>query len=80
LVDQEWSVALDAFFDPLSPVPAIPDLCRTLTQPPAALWADEQQLHPLGEQALRYGSELVVRSEKAANRSAVIVTTLGSPP
>jgi hypothetical protein len=79
-VDQEWSVALDAFFEPLSPVPTIPDLCRTLTQTPATLWADALQLHPLGEQTLRYGRELMVRSEGADDRSVVIITPSASPP
>ena len=80
LVDQEWAVTLDAYFEPAAPVPAIPDLCRTLTQPPALLWADAQQRHPLGEQALRFGQELVLRSEGADDRSMLIVTPTGSPP
>jgi hypothetical protein len=80
LVDQEWSVALDAFFEPVAPVPAIPDLSRTLTQPPATLWADPLQHHPLGEQTLRYGQELVLRSDGAEDRSVVIITPSASPP
>jgi hypothetical protein len=80
LVDQEWSVALDACFEPVAPVPAVPDLARTLTQTPATLWADALQHHPLGEQTLRYGRELVVRSEGAEDRSVVIITPSASPP
>jgi hypothetical protein len=80
LVDQEWSVALDAFFEPVAPVPAIPDLSRTLTQAPATLWSDALQHHPLGEQTLRYGRELVLRSEGAEDRSVVIITPSASPP
>jgi hypothetical protein len=80
LVDQEWSVTLDAYFEPVLPVPPIPELCRTLTQTPALVWADALQQHPLGEQALRYGRELIVRSEGAEDRSVLIVTPAGSPP
>lgn len=80
LASQEWSVTLDAFFEPLSPVPAIPDLCRTLEQAPAALWADDRQERPLADQILRYGSELVVRGEGTGDRSVVVITPMGSPP
>jgi hypothetical protein len=80
LVDQEWSVTLDAYFEPIVPAPPIPELCRTLTQTPALLWADARQQLPLGEHALRYGRELIVRSERAEDRSVLIVTPAGSPP
>ena len=80
LASQEWSVTLDAFFEPLSPVPAIPDLCRTLDQAPAMLWADDQQARPLAGQTLRYGSELIVRGEDTPDGSVVVITPLGSPP
>jgi hypothetical protein len=80
LASQEWSVTLDAFFEPLSPVPAIPDLCRTLDQVPAMLWADDRQTRPLAAQTLRYGSELIVRGEDTPDGSVVVITPLGSPP
>jgi hypothetical protein len=80
LASQEWTVTLDAFFEPPSPVPAIPNLCRTLDQAPAVLWADERQERPLADQILRYGSELVVRGEGTGDGSVVVITPLGSPP
>ena len=72
LVDQEWSVALSAWFEPTSPVPGIPDLCRTLAQQPATLWADAGRTRVMGEQALRFGRELIVRSEGADGSAAVV--------
>ena len=72
LWDQEWTVRLDAFYDPVVPAPIAPDLCRTLNQPPAMLWAGSTGTRPLPDQTLRYGQELIVRD--------LFLTTAGSPP
>ena len=72
LWDQEWTVRLEAFYDPLMPAPCRPDVCRTLVQRAAMLWADSSGTRPLPEQTLRYGQELIVRNP--------FVTTAGSPP
>jgi len=72
LWDQEWPVRLDAFYDPSTPASDTPDLCRTLNQPPALLWAGSSGARPLPDQMLRYGQELVVRD--------LFLTAAGSPP
>lgn len=72
LRDQQWPLRLAVFYEPLSPVPLVPDLCRTLQQAPAFAWADAAATQPLGEQVLRYGQELIV--------GPVIVTPAASPP
>ena len=73
LGDQEWPVRLSVFFEPATPTPVIPNLRRTLEQLPAiASIEDASGARPLGDQVLRYGQELIVRS--------VVVTPAGSPP
>ena len=72
LWDQTWTIRLGAFYDPVAPAPLVPDLCRTLTQRPAQLWAGARASDPLPAQTLRYGRELIVRD--------AFVTTVGSPP
>ena len=72
LVEAKWTVRLAAFYDPVAPVPRVPDLCRTLAQGAAAVWGDSTGTQPLSDQTLRYGQELIVRSP--------FVTDAGSPP
>jgi hypothetical protein len=73
LRDQEWPVRLNVFFEPATPTPDIPNLRRVLEQLPAlASVADGSGQRPLGDQVLRYGQELIVRS--------VVVMPAGSPP
>ena len=73
LGNQEWPVRLTVFFEPATPTPAVPNLRRTLDQLPAiASIEDASGVRPLGDQVLRYGQELIVRS--------VVVTPAGSPP
>jgi len=73
LRDQEWPVRLSAFFEPAQPTPVIPNLARTLEQLPAMVSIENADgARPLGDQVLRYGQELIVRS--------VVVTPAGSPP
>lgn len=72
LRDQQWPVRIAIAYEPQSPAPQIPDLCRTLTQAPAFAWADAAATAPLGDQTLRYGEELILRG--------VTVTAAASPP
>ncbi len=72
LGDQEWPVRIDVFYAPVDPAPRVPDLCAVLAQPPAMAWTDAAATEPLGDQVLRYGHELVIRS--------VVVTPAASPP
>lgn len=73
LVDQEWPVRISVFYEPETPAPDIPNLRRTLDQLPAIAWIEDAGgRRPLGDQVLRYGQELIVRS--------VVVTPAGSPP
>jgi hypothetical protein len=73
LAEQEWPVRLTVFFEPSTPTPEVPALRRTLEQPPVTAWIEDGGgTRPLGDQVLRYGQELIVRS--------VVVASAGSPP
>jgi hypothetical protein len=72
LWEQEWTVRLAAFYDPVAPPPIVPDLCRTLAQGAAPLWSDVAASRPLPTQVLRYGEELIVRN--------AFITTVESTP
>lgn len=73
LVEQEWPVRVTVFYEPVTPAPDVPNLRRTLEQLPAMAWIEDAGgQRPLGDQVLRYGQELIVRS--------VVVTPAGSPP
>lgn len=73
LVEQEWPVRVTVFYEPAAPAPDIPNLDRALEQLPAMAWVEDAAgRRPLGDQVLRYGQELIVRS--------VVVTPAGSPP
>jgi hypothetical protein len=73
LQEQEWPVRLTVFFESATPTPDILVLRRTLEQRPAMAWIEDAGgTRPLGDQVLRYGQELIVRS--------VVVASAGSPP
>lgn len=72
LRSQQWPLRLAVFYEPLSPAPQIPDLCRVFQQPPAFVWTDAAASQPLGDQVLQYGQELAIGS--------LFVTTAASPP
>ncbi len=57
----QWPLKFAARY-PLASATQSPDRDSVLSQPLAKLWADETQVAPFGEQSLRYGSELVLRS------------------
>jgi hypothetical protein len=62
LSEHTWEVGLKVFYAPQSPVPASPELCRTLGQPLGRLWADAGGTQPLPKPTLGFGVEVVVRS------------------
>jgi len=63
LTAQEWPLELAAHYARQAPVPAAPDLCTVLGQPPAALWGRYAGAVPLAGLTVRFGRELVVRSD-----------------
>jgi hypothetical protein len=60
LWNEEWPVRLTAFYAPQAPVPGIPDLCRTLAQPPIGLWTDANLTRPVSDASLSFGRELII--------------------
>ncbi len=76
LVDRKWSLQLNSFYSPASPVPAIPDLNKVFEQTKATLWFTLSPGTPLGPQTLKYGSELVLASQ---SKSELLITPLSSP-
>jgi hypothetical protein len=85
LARQQWTVSLAAAYAPglLPPLPRIPDLCATLQQPAALLWADSARGVPLTEAVLSFGQELVLRTANAATGAPLpllYVTVAASPP
>jgi len=63
LTEQEWPLSLSATYTPQLPAPQAPDLCSVLAQAPVTLWARYADRVPLDSLTVRYGRELVVRSE-----------------
>ena len=92
LVRQEWEVSLAAGYTGELSRPAaarFPDLRLTLGQlngAAASLWADRAGGEELSRVTLRYGRELVLRTESFASlsppapQSALLITPAGSPP
>jgi hypothetical protein len=80
---QEWPLEVRAAYAPQDPAPAIPDLCDTLGQPPADLWADSFQIEPLTGAVLKLGQELIVRTRDAGRLTplpVLYITPAASPP
>ncbi|MCA1613128.1 MAG: hypothetical protein LC800_03020 [Acidobacteria bacterium] len=92
LVEQSWELSLAAGYTGELSRPAaarFPDLRLTLGQlnaPAASLWADRAGGEELSHVALRFGRELILRSESFASlsppapQSALLITPAGSPP
>ncbi|MFL5653295.1 MAG: hypothetical protein ACJ8CB_03810 [Ktedonobacteraceae bacterium] len=83
LTQHTWSIELRAAYAPQQPVPFIPDLCTTLMQSPAILWADKARTQHLPPVTLHFGQELVVRSTDTAHNTALpvlLITPAVSPP
>lgn len=67
LTRQEWAVEVRAYYKtPAAGAtpPTVPELAATLAQPRAELWADEARSAPLTRATMRFGQELVVRSQR----------------
>jgi hypothetical protein len=93
LLEQAWELTLNAGYAPppaaaTKPAP-LPDLRATLDQlnaPPAVLWADLANLEELAGVTLKYGQELVLKSQDSpivsppAPQSVLFITPAGSPP
>lgn len=96
LTAQVWPITFRALYEPLAPLPLLPgelgpepqlpDLRVMLSQREAALWADTERTEPLGEVALSYGRELILKSRPSislsppAQQSLLFITPAGSPP
>jgi hypothetical protein len=63
LLEQTWPLELRVYYAPEQPVARIPDLCRKLSQPLAAVWADSARSERLGSLELKFGRELTVRTD-----------------
>jgi hypothetical protein len=64
LAEHQWTLEIHAHYKPQSPVPAIPNLCPTLSQAEGILLADinPNSRKSLTRVTLKYGQELVLRS------------------
>lgn len=95
LTDQVWQIVLRAMYTPapelpplpgqLGPEPQLPDLGVVLSQGEATLWADSDRTQALGEVALGYGREVILKSRSGlasppASQSTLLITPAGSPP
>ncbi|MBU8896465.1 hypothetical protein KRR26_12660 [Corallococcus sp. M34] len=79
LLEQSWALAVRIHYARRSPVPARPDLRVTLSQPSSWVWPDAGTSLELLEPTLRYGQELVLKTQ-GAPRSRLWITPTGSPP
>jgi hypothetical protein len=73
LTQQVWQVQLQAAYQRLSPIPAMPDLCAIFAQQAATLWMDATQRQPITSATLKFGQELVFPSN-------LLITPAVSPP
>ena len=97
LTDQVWPIRLRAKFTSVRPVssppdtrepkPELPDLRFTLSQPPATIWTNAALTRPLIEVSLRYGRELILKSEPTTTspplpvrQSVLFISPAVSPP
>jgi hypothetical protein len=76
LVDQVWNISISAAYASTQSANSLPDLCATLGQPPALLWADASQSQALTHLTLQFGQELTVRSGALPG---LLITSTGSP-
>ncbi len=77
--EQAWKLQLTAFYTRRAPAPGFPDLCDTLAQLPARLWADLSGGQNHLECTLHFGQQLVVRTQ-GEPLSRLRLTPAGSPP
>jgi hypothetical protein len=82
LTSQTWPLTLAAWYEPVSPAPAIPDLCAVLRQQPATLWANRGLTAAFAGATLTFGRDLVARSTDLATGKdlpVLFITASGSP-
>jgi hypothetical protein len=77
ITQQSWPVTFTVRYRRRTPVPQIPDLVETLTQPPATAWQETSRTTPWTSAALRFGRELVLASR--ADGGGASSTLLISP-
>ena len=76
---QMWTIRLNVFYEPITPVPRAPFICDALAQAPARLWSDPERTRELTTTTLSYGQDLVVRSDLPADfdhPSVLLVTPM----
>jgi hypothetical protein len=79
LSSRGWSVSVRIFWGPVSVGDEIPDICRILSdQPERQPLGTISPLGPLPVQTLRYGRELVLRSEESL--SVLFINPAAPPP
>lgn len=85
LVEQTWPLQVRVHYTRRTPVPELPDMCLTLSQPLAGVWAADSG-GPLGllESTLHYGQELVLRTRRPSPQDpphpTLWITPTGSTP
>lgn len=79
LLEQAWALQVRVHYARHTPVPELPDVCTTLSQPPVGVWADTSSPLELLEPTLRYGQELVLRTQDAPG-SRLWITPTGPTP
>jgi len=79
LLEQTWMLQVRFHYVRRTPVPELPDVCITLSQPLAGVWKDASSPLELLEPTLRYGQELVLRTQDAPG-SRLWITPTGSTP
>ncbi|MBZ4417852.1 hypothetical protein [Myxococcus sp. RHSTA-1-4] len=85
LLEQTWALQIRVHYTRRTPVPELPDVCLTLSQPPAGVWTvDSGGPLALLESTLRYGQELVLRTRRpdpqAPPHPRLWITPTGSTP
>jgi hypothetical protein len=79
LSSRQWSVRARIFWKPTPAGDRLPDICALLNeQPERELVGTISPLEPLPVQTLRYGQELVLRSEESL--SVLFINPAASPP
>ncbi len=77
LTEQVWPLQLHAFYGVEQIVPVLPDLCETLRQPAATLWADAGRTGQLTRADLHFGQGLVLRSQNEEKGRLLITPAAG---
>jgi hypothetical protein len=65
--EQTWTLGVRVFWAPRPASELLPDLCTTLSQPEVVLWEDSARTNALSALTLRYGRELIVRTNDSTS-------------